>query len=103
MLLLLEAVPPELASWGESCPCHEPLVRSLSEYKRRLFMERVYGIGVRACPCAGMLAPELAAGKLDEVFDTAFRDLHSQIYTIAPLPKASPMAEAEWNTLVQDL
>ena len=72
---MLEQVPPALAALAEMCSCHEPLLRDLSMYKRQLFFAQLYGDKITTCPAAGMLMPELVAGKLDSVLADAYKSL----------------------------
>ena len=100
---MLERVPPALAAFGECCPCHEALVRDMTEYKRRMFFERIFGPGIHCCPCAGMVAPELIAGRLDLEKEKAFRDLCAELQTLQPLPKGAMPTDSEWQIINRDL
>ena len=82
MCLMLESIPPQLAAWGETCVCHEPLARCLSEHLRCRLMELHYGPGIHTCPCAGMRAPELSTGKLEEVVSGSFQSLQGDLHEL---------------------
>ena len=54
-------------------------------------MEAHYGRGIGSCPAAGMMAPELIAGKLDEVIKEAWNDLVAALLSLPCLPHADTM------------
>ena len=81
----VDEIPTKLASFGESCVCHAPLLvgadgKPVSEYRRRLVIQDHYGAGMRVCPMAGKNAPELAAGKLFKVLEQLWNDLADICY-----------------------
>ena len=51
-------------------------------------MEFHYGEDVHACPTAGTMAPEIEAGKLEEVSEELWRDLEAGWLALQPSPKA---------------
>ena len=47
IVLLVNKLPKDLASWAEGCPCHEPLIKKLSAHRRgQMFEDR----GFQFCP-----------------------------------------------------
>ena len=103
MALMIEAVPPELASFGECCPCHLPLLGRLSEHRKRRMMAAHFGDGATTCPAAGMMAPEIIAGKLAEIADRAWEDLTAKLLCLEALPGDQAMSEKDRSLLMQDL
>ena len=61
-MLILFALPEDIAGWCEGCPCHEHLLRDLSAWKATMYMEKTIPGG--HCPVKGQRAPECAAGRL---------------------------------------
>ena len=102
MCLLLDSVPPMLSSWAESCVCHEPLVAGLSQHSHDALMQLHYGQGVRPCPMAGMLAPELIAGRLDDIQTTAWSNTEAELHTLPLLPKAHQLTPADWEIVLNE-
>ena len=65
-------------------------------------MEAHYGPDIKTCPAAGMLAPELVAGALDDVAKSAWEDARSKLMVLETLPNASPLTDAVWKLLFDD-
>eukprot|EP00969_Alexandrium_andersonii_P354897 15443206-Alexandrium_andersonii.AAC.1 len=79
MTLLVDEVPSSLAQWSEMCPCHEPVLRGLSDHRRCRLLSRQYGCHVESCPMSNALAPELVRGKLSEALSAAWGDQQSAL------------------------
>ena len=77
-------------------------MRGMSPYRRAKLMALHYGAGVTACPAAGVMAPELTAGKLDEVAEAAWADMEARLPTLEALPSASPSDAEAWGILLRD-
>ena len=71
MLAKIEMIPEKLARKTGGCPCHEPLVESLSKYSRERLLFCHYG-KTHPCPLAGAFAPNMAAGVADEIATAIF-------------------------------
>ena len=70
LVLRLQAVVQNLGDWAERCPCHSACLHGLSRRQAEGYMkEFIDSPGLRSCPFAGKRAPEMAAGKLLDVFD----------------------------------
>ena len=77
MVFRVELVAKKLGSWAEGCVCHRTLFDHAGEQLGRLAkaatfrkscLERHFGRSVKTCPMAGLQAPELVAGRLEELF-----------------------------------
>ena len=80
-----------LASWGEGCPCHDPLLQMIADvypsvslahsqnlYHRRKLFRKHYD-GFDFCPMAGKRAPELAAGRLSQVIAALWANMEYDV------------------------
>ncbi len=76
MCRTIEGIPSKLAAYGEQCPCHSALLGRLSLYQRQVLMSSFYGEGVKNCPAAGMMGPELVGGLRATLFELAL--LHDE-------------------------
>ena len=89
MAVLEVAVPPALSSYGRRRPCHEPLLRGMLVHLRRRMLEFQYGAefhygaDVHTCPAAGMMAPGIVAGTLDEVSEELWMILEAGLLAFA--------------------
>ncbi len=71
LILRLQEFAQSLADWAESCPCHSKWLRSSSRRQRERYMTAFINLpGYTTCPLAGKRAPELAAGRLQDVFES---------------------------------
>ena len=102
MCQAIEEVPPQLASFGEQCPCHFPAMIHMNNYSRRKFIEHLFGDNVTTCPCAGMVAPELVSGQLHEYGRCVWQDLQASLRLLKPLPGATSMSASDWDILCGD-
>ena len=65
MIMSLHRVLEDVASFGEGCCCHEPLLTGRSQHERaKALSDDFLGIAHPRCPMSAMRAPELAAGEL---------------------------------------
>ena len=102
LCLRMEEVPPKLAAFGERCPCHGILASRISEYHKAKLMQRFFGAGITACPCAGMMGPELVAGELESHAREAWVEFEQELHQCKSLPNASPMNTSLWKVLLDD-
>ncbi len=72
MISLVETVPEKLALDCESCVCHEPLLKTLSSYRKAKLLGKHFDGRMTSCPMAGKLAPELVTGRLLETFTSVW-------------------------------
>ncbi|CAE7524520.1 unnamed protein product [Symbiodinium sp. CCMP2456] len=84
MVIKLEAFPEMLAGWAEDCPCHGGVTSESSQYQRSKLMQSHYE-GFSVCPMSGKRAPELASGKISEVYDAVSRQALVSVLMEAPL------------------
>ena len=84
MVIKLETFPEMLAGWAEDCPCHGGVTSESSQYQRSKLMQSHYE-GFSVCPLSGKRAPELASGKIAEVYDAVCRQALVSVLTEAPL------------------
>ena len=101
MALRLEQVPESLASTAEGCVCHGALLAQLSEHKRHQCLEEHFGAGIKTCPMAGKLLPELVTGLLESVAEE-ITFLHEEELRLLPLPGLAPLSAEDWNLLISD-
>lgn len=89
----MEGLPEQLASWAEGCACHESVCKGLSQYRRQLLLKAHFGPpGI--CPMAGKRAPELAVGRVKDIFDEMADQALTEIFCDTPLP-LQPDVQAE--------
>ncbi|CAE7589529.1 unnamed protein product [Symbiodinium sp. CCMP2592] len=93
LIARLEALPEDLAAWAERCPCHG---KGSSQYHRAKLLRCHFGVPL--CPMAGKRAPELAAGRMREVFDELAAQTLTELLADAPLPLS---AESQ-GSIMQD-
>ena len=84
MVIKLEKFPEMLAGWAEDCPCHGIVCVHSSQYRREKLLAAHYE-GYSVCPMAGKRAPELASGKILQVYDSLARQALVSILVEAPL------------------
>lgn len=83
MILSINRIPQDLASWGEGCTCHGLVCQRLTVWRQQKMFQNHYGQGVHSnttCPMRGKRAPELAAGEVEsqayeQVWKAAFATL----------------------------
>ncbi len=86
-----------LSDCAESCPCHGELLRRMTRRKRERFMRTFTNLpGHIVCPFAGKRAPELAAGKLTDVFQSISE---AAFHEVLLTPASSPATPAEFAEL----
>ena len=102
MCLWIERLPLQLASYAESCLCHEALVRNMSQFQKEKVMQLHCGQGITTCLAAGMMAPELVAGRLESVAEEAWTDIQASLLTLVSLPRAQAMTRDDWEALLAD-
>ena len=81
LIVRLEALPEELAAWAERCPCHRT---HSSQYQRTKVLRCHFGVPV--CPMSGKRAPELASGRIAEIFDELADQKLTDLLADAPMP-----------------
>eukprot|EP00974_Lingulodinium_polyedra_P045193 4334351-Lingulodinium_polyedra.AAC.1 len=100
MLLMLHRVSESLATWAEACPCHEeafaaktprhiPRGRRKQKFARLTGTKQLHG---GMCRAMGKRAPEMVAGKYQEVFSKAVKVTRSSM----ELHSKWCLTEAEW-------
>ena len=103
MALSLEKIGPKLASFAESCPCHEHITRHKTRAQRITFFEEVFGSGVRSCPCSAMMMPELVAGVVDDMIRQACGDLRQELLCCAFPAGVLPPTSSDIQLVLADL
>lgn len=91
MALKIEQVPSALAQASEGCPCH-----------RALFQFQDATPGVKTCPMAGKLLPELCCGDLDTAHQQLWSVREADLYVLPLPPGLPPLTTAEMGTLLTD-
>ena len=79
MLLLVDAAPDQLSKWSAGCVCHDAFLQRLSPHRAAQMMQAHFGEGRYSCPCAGMRAPELAAGCWETVLEPTWTTRRQQV------------------------
>ena len=103
MAMLVEEVPPALASFGEQCPCHATLLSlDVSEHTKKAMLALHYGEGHTVCPVAGCMMPFLVCGKLEAALEEAWVNNEDKLLTLPSLRGTKPMTENEWAILMGD-
>jgi hypothetical protein len=102
MVLIAENATVQLATWAESCPCHEPLFAKLSRYNREHMYSFHFGKGFKTCPNAGCHLPDLVAGELDARLDGLWEHQEAKLATVTVIDGAPPLTSTEWSTLLGD-
>ena len=103
MAMLVEEVPPALASFGEQCPCHATLLSlDVSEHTKKAMLALHYGEGHTVCPVAGRMMPFLVCGKLEAALEEAWVNNEDKLLTLTSLRGTKPMTENEWAILMGD-
>ena len=96
----MEELPPALAPYSDSCLCHELLLRGVLAYTWRRVLDAHCGPGVHMCPAAAIIAPELAAGRLEQLLRAdLWKGLELDLLTWQPLPKACLLSDSDWGVL----
>ena len=65
----------------------------LMHYHR--LIEEQFGQGCTACPAAGMVGPELVAGRIHEHIQAACRDLEPVLLALPALPRSKEMTRED--------
>ena len=101
-LVFSPKVTDKLAQWCESCPCHHNLLAVLHEGWKQRCIEQHYQGATSSCPMAGLRAPDLASGKLEEVAQELMS--HADVSVLASeIPaETSAMPQSEWQLLKSD-
>eukprot|EP00959_Pyramimonas_sp_CCMP1952_P200534 4194448-Pyramimonas_sp.AAC.1 len=68
-VLITESAPSSFAQSSEFCLCHRELFKGLSKHNREIAFEAHFGKGVKNCPMAGRIVPEMTGGLLNDLFD----------------------------------
>ena len=82
--------------------CHEQLSLGLSDWQRKLMMQRHYGPDHESCPMRAMKAPELASGALEEFATATWSEFSRNLLVAGSLPGTNCMTESEKAILLQD-
>ena len=85
MLSLVGEFLSRVASWAESCPCHdaEPGLRGATYHER--CKAKLKALGARICPMSGRRAPECAAGALYDLLIGLFEIGHATLLMADPV------------------
>ena len=103
MAVLVEEVPPALASYGEQCPCHSALLDChKTEHAKKGMFALHYGDGHTICPLGGCMITLLVCGKLEESLDEAWAVSEDKLFTLPSLRGTKPMIDSEWGNLFGD-
>ena len=101
MAMKVEGIPDELASRAELCVCHGYILKTLSEYQRRVLLSRYFCSGSTYCPMAGKCLPELIASGLKSLLLEVFSLLEFELHRWGPRGKY-PLTAADWNILISN-
>ena len=103
MAVLVEEVPPALASYGEQCPCHPALLDfHKTEHAKKGMFALHYGDGHTICPLGGCMITLLVCGKLEESLDEVWAVSEDKLFTLPSLRGTKPMIDSEWAILFGD-
>ena len=91
-------LPEQLAFWGEGCLCHDLGPHVAKPHIRARMLSTHFG--QPRCPMAGKRAPELAAGRLDEVVTDVCELSHADMLS---QPRPLPMSSSQSFTLVNNI
>ena len=103
MAVLVEEVPPALASFGELCPCHAAFFKqNVTEHAKKAMLALHYGDGHTTCPLGGCMITFLICGKFEAALEEAWADNEEKLLTLPSLRGTKPMTEDDWGLLVGD-
>ena len=99
MVLQVHGLAEDVMGWAESCTCHEPVFRGLTESQRHSALKSDAGEQCsKGCCMQGFRAPELACGDVSSTFSqlqaTRSAVLHTQ--------SQHHMSAEEWGVIMRD-
>jgi hypothetical protein len=101
-ILLSENATMKLASWAESCPCHEPLVAKLSKHNREKLFQSHYGQGFKSCPNNGCHLLDVLSGELHRRVDALWDKQEAKLFTANVFEGTPPLTPAEMDVVLRD-
>ena len=101
MAFTVEQIPSALAREAECCICHKPLVKGMSEYRRKKLFEKHYGAGEGFCLMAGKIMPELVAGGLEDALEEIW-GLQENVLRHVSYAGLNPPSSADWTRIIAD-
>ena len=105
MMNMVEQCLQSLSRWAEGCPCHSTFLQSLSRKQVERWMSDSIGPGYGSaphksiCPFAGKRGPELAAGHLQQFFQTLSQQGETQLLSDPRALQATAAEQAEVSTM----
>ena len=102
MIGLADTPAEKLASWSEACPCHEPMVKHLSQLQREKLFEAHYGPGFKSCPVSGCMASFIAAGCLDDMLDAMWERQEGKVASLQLFEGAPPISAGDLQDVLDD-